>query len=306
MSERLPNLLAVGMASAMLVTGCAENTSQPAPAQETTAVQGTPIQALTEVPKLPPNIGRIAGNTVEVWAMREKVSRVKTTSTTATGSVVNYEGASVIVTAGHAVVDMHTFCADNTIRYPHPFSPASQESVAARTTDRFVEGKDAAVLVPGAKDGDHWPFKPLELQEVAVAPHVGDTVFSLGFGGRPDYNPNPSSDDEKISQPVIIPGTVLGIKGNRVEILTGQGGYAPSGDTLVRQGDSGGPLVSSSGEYLGEVVEEIVKKDVDIKKEYNVAFPPHDSDHLYQIAVAEMIDKRTVGVLMSQIVECEG
>lgn len=286
MREKLTGLAAIGATSALLLSGDV-NIETPPP-------ERVSIEPFSHAPELPAAIARVAANTVEVTLPPARGS----------GTIVNYRGTRVVVTAAHAVTEAKTNCWDNTIVYPHGTYLAKEVFVSERTKSEPVFDRDTAVLVSEEQIGLA-EYAPLEVQD-KVKLHKGQTVFSLGYGPRNEhYDPNPGSYNEIERQPIIIPGIVLGVEQGHVDVLTSLAGYEPSKDTVVRVGDSGGPLVSDAGEYIGDAVYATNKTGKQIEKMYSVDLPHASEGRWYQIATAEIVDQQVVWNMMPSVQHCK-
>lgn len=325
MSERFSGragIAGLGVATALLVGACSAGERDTSPAdyfpqnpavdsqQNTQTLPPTP-----EVPKintsltaLPNFMNRVINSTVEITANDTGVVYK------GSGTIINYKGTKVVVTAAHVVNSTDKRCANETIAYPGSHYNASYENVTRQSPAKgdnehydpniFNGGLDATVMFPG--HAQQVPNVAQNTQEV-VDLEPGDRLFSLGYGPRSaTFDPDPLSSEPALRKPVIVPGAVLRVSNGQIDFLTSINGYAPTKDGKVEPGDSGGTVVDGKGRYIGDVIS--VYRDPmtgdDIEIDYGVDMPDSTLNRKFTVATAQIVDTFTLEGMVAATHPC--
>jgi hypothetical protein len=290
-------LTMVAITSAAALGGCSGSNIDKLPDAQIYGQQDaapTPIN-IRERPGLA-NVGILAMSTVEIHTQDDS----------GTGTVLDYNGQKIIVTAAHVTKDPVN-CHKNKVAYQLPNGQHSLTGVSQQTDvemhglgsynrDSYNNGEDAAAIIT---QDDLAGVPALAIQRSATV-RIYDTVYAFGYGPRENRDPSPLADAPADRSPVVTTGVVLGGWDDKLIFLT-------ENDQVVH-GDSGGPLLNK-GQYIGEVVTNQNASTEDIEKKYNLDLP--DNEHGYGIATAEMIDSnsQTLAQVGSGVapglVECE-
>jgi hypothetical protein len=171
--------------------------------------------------------------------------------------VTGSNGKKVVLTAAHIAT---ANCKEQVIvvpgfqgKPPQVFHAAAGSPVESGKIQRPAGGGDQAVILPSV--GKDVQFAPgAEIKASATGVRVGDTVYTVGFGGH--YGPEGDSfgDPRSKNQPTLIPGVVFKVDAaaGQAYVLTGfDTTYNGPADEHAESGDSGGPaVVEQDGEFV--------------------------------------------------------
>jgi hypothetical protein len=322
MNRRLAETAAAATAAVLLASGCTPSHDRAESVSTTAkAAEQAPLIDVQQ-PELPANIGNVALNTVEIHAQLASVFYQDTNGKklgwrispkAGSGTIINYHGAKVIVSASHVESGMDGHCADQGIHYPANGANAALAGSVAATSpapekagdNTYFHSKDSSVLIPPPTT--RLALYPGLTTQDNIDIHVGENVFSLGYGPRKDADPNPLSHKADWQQPAIIPGTVVRVKNGTASFITNIGSYGPLYDTEVESGDSGGPVVDSDGSYLGDVINKTVGDESigTIERQYGVNLPDENPNRTFNVATVQLVDTARLTEMVNATHGCD-
>lgn len=325
MSERgaLPNVVLAGAILVGGITAAETGVLGETPARLTDTVvkdvndvfiSRTEVNTNMELPK---NIGAIAASTVEIVSYykgpqdQDKDSQ-KLRGLTGSGTIIDYKGTKLIVTAAHVARETTEHCEDERIRFLRAGNRFGSTTInaASQTPSKGDKGiykgsRDAIIIEPSL------PYDGLKQNMVgmSVQPKVrlkkGDKIFSLGYGPRNTYDPSPLNPDIGKRRPVVVPGIVVDTDKKSVRFITGISAKRNAASDATHHGDSGGTVVDDSGKYVGDVVS--IDKPMlgwKLENKFDIDLPKKVEGRDITTSTAEIVDVPTLDAMAGAMRPC--
>ena len=270
-------LVAGGLASALILTGCSTTTSE--------SHKEYPGKTATTGAVLPDSLKRVLKDNI----LKLQTNDIEGEPRAATAVRVAIGSRTIALTAAHMLNGATKDCADETIWQPHANGFVDQYEAARQTQVRrshdtewdSMPWQDAAGIMTdrtmkGANDG---------ISLAAHTPKPGTKVLLANYQELPDGNPRDITTKKGYS-PALFDGTVVGTFKHKIVIATGGGdSYGPVDDFVTRGGSSGGAAVvadaksSDYGKLAGLTIETLLapKTAQQISADYGYSGMPDGS-----------------------------